>query len=148
MNAQNVSRVIAIPSVGTMSCNKGTHGIVRYVVHAEIGENGTVQAVTGVRMGSRCPAKGVVRVPCMALWLAERSPSYAYVMHPCSPDTLGRYPSTFPRTSLAQRVVSPLWRYDHHDGFYRRSPREEFGPLWGMCNLSREGRTRAGRRVV
>src|SRR3989442_81485 len=59
MNARNVSRSIAIPSVGTMSCNKGTHGIVRYVGHAEIGANGIVRTVTDVRMACRCPVKDV-----------------------------------------------------------------------------------------
>ena len=59
MNARNVSRSIAIPSVGTMSCNKGTHGIVRYVGHAEIGANGIVKAVTGVPMAYRCPVNDV-----------------------------------------------------------------------------------------
>ena len=59
MNARNVSRSIAIPSVGTMSCNKGTLGIVRYVGPAAIGANGTVRAVTDVRMACRCPVKDV-----------------------------------------------------------------------------------------
>src|SRR5882724_12558549 len=59
MNAQNVSRSIAIPSVGTMSCNKGTHGIVRYVAPVEIGANGIVRAVTDVRMACRCPVNDV-----------------------------------------------------------------------------------------
>src|SRR6266851_721512 len=35
-------------------------------------------------------------------------PSYASIIHHCSPNPLGRYPFTLPRTSLAQRLVSPL----------------------------------------
>src|SRR5712691_10310264 len=141
MNAQNVARSTATRSVGTMSCNKGTHGIVRYVAPAAIGANGTVKNVAGVRMGSRCPAKGAVRVPRMALWLAERSPAYAAIIHPCSPNPLGCYPSTLPRARLAQRLVSPLWRHDDHDEFYRGSTREEFGLAGDVCDLSREGGT-------
>jgi hypothetical protein len=57
----------------------------------------------------------------------QRSPTYAATIHPCSTDTLGRYPFTLPRACLAQRVVSPLSRNDHHDGVYRGSTRQEFG---------------------
>ena len=59
MNAWNVLRSIAIPSVGTMSCNKRTPGIVKYVAPVEIGENGIVRAVTGVPMVCRCPVNDV-----------------------------------------------------------------------------------------
>src|SRR5882724_7248927 len=74
----------------------------------------------------------------------ERSLSYVSTIYPCSTDTLGRYPSTLPRAHLAQRLVSPLWRHDHHDGFYRRSTREEFSFTRDVCELSREGGTSAG----
>src|SRR5215510_11840889 len=75
----------------------------------------------------------------------RRSPVYAASLHPCSTATLGRYPPTFPRTCLAQRVVSPLSRNDHRDGFYRRSTRKEFGLTGDVCDLWREGGTSVGR---
>src|SRR6266571_1202023 len=74
----------------------------------------------------------------------QRSPLYAATIHPCSPNPLGRYPSTLPRAYLAQRLVSPLWRHDDHDGFYRGSARQEFGLAGDVCDLSREGGTCAG----
>src|SRR5439155_18023246 len=45
----------------------------------------------------------------------QRSPAYVSSLHPCSTDTLGHHPSTLPRTCLAERLVSPLSRHDHHD---------------------------------
>src|SRR4030095_14801411 len=74
----------------------------------------------------------------------QRSPSYAATIHPCSTDTLGRYPLALPRAYFAQRLVSPLWRYDHYEGVYRGSTRQEFGLTWDVCDVSREGSTSAG----
>src|SRR5262249_35253797 len=75
----------------------------------------------------------------------QRSPPYAVTIHPCSTDTLGRYPTAFSRACLAERLVSPLSRNDHHDGFYRGSTREEFGLAGDVCDLSRKSGTSAGR---
>src|SRR5439155_26082507 len=74
----------------------------------------------------------------------QRSPAYVSSLHPCSTDTLGHHPSTLPRTCLAERLVSPLSRHDHHDGFYWGSTRQEFGLTWDVCDLSRESGTSAG----
>ena len=40
------------------------------------------------------------------LW--ERTLSYAAIIHPCSSNPLGRYPTAFPRAYPAERVMSPL----------------------------------------
>src|SRR5713226_9086737 len=79
---------------------------------------------------------------CLSL---QRSPAHVATIYPCSTDTLGCYPLALPRARITQRLVSPLWRYDHHDGFYRGSPRQEFGLTWDVCELSREGGTSVGR---
>jgi hypothetical protein len=36
------------------------------------------------------------------------------------------------KSVFAQCLVSPLWRYDHHDGFYWESTRKEFCPSYDM----------------
>jgi hypothetical protein len=71
------------------------------------------------------------------LW--ERTLSYAAIIHPCSSNPLGRYPLALSRARLAQRLVSPLWRHDHHDGFYRGRAWEEFGLARDVCDLSSVG---------
>src|SRR6267143_4199871 len=75
---------------------------------------------------------------CLSL---QRSPAYAAILHPCSPNPLERYTLALPKARLTQRVVSPLWRHDHHDRWYRGSTREEFSFTGDVCDLSREGGT-------
>jgi len=64
-----------------------------------------------------------------------RTPSHEPVIHPSSPNPLGRYPLTLPRARLAQRVVSSLWRHDYYDEFFGGSPRQEFGLAGDVCEL-------------
>src|SRR5262245_21465564 len=77
----------------------------------------------------------------------QRSPANAAPTHTCSPHTFERYPPALPRAGLAQRLVSPLWRHDSHDGFDRGSTREEFGLTWDVCDVSRESGTCDGRSL-